>query len=300
MAIRTFWFEDGAGPLRHRRRHHLGLDARPASGPRPSSRPAACCAVASGDAAAMAGFGRGVTRSVRRLVLDRRRPRGRRQASVVALDHGLTVGDGVFETLKVVGGEPFAARRHLDRLAPLGRRPAACRAARPTTSCAAAMATVVAANGAGRGRLRLTVTGGLGPLGSDRGDRRTDGPRRGRRPARLGADRPRWSPSPWRRNERSARGRPQDHVLRRERRRPRRRARARRRRGDLRQHRAASCARAPARNVFVVLDGRLLTPPLSSGCLAGITRELVCEAGRRRRARRPAARGARGSATRPS
>jgi branched-chain amino acid aminotransferase len=30
-------------------------------------------------------------------------------------------------------------------------------------------------------------------------------------------------------------------------------------------------------NVFVVLGGRLSTPPLSSGCLAGVTRELVCE-----------------------
>src|SRR5690606_36162816 len=30
-------------------------------------------------------------------------------------------------------------------------------------------------------------------------------------------------------------------------------------------------------NIFVVVDGRLLTPPLSSGCLAGITRALVLE-----------------------
>jgi len=30
-------------------------------------------------------------------------------------------------------------------------------------------------------------------------------------------------------------------------------------------------------NVFVGLGGRLLTPPLSSGCLAGVTRELVLE-----------------------
>jgi branched-chain amino acid aminotransferase len=36
--------------------------------------------------------------------------------SVSALDHGLTVGDGVFETLKVANGQPFALRRHLDRL----------------------------------------------------------------------------------------------------------------------------------------------------------------------------------------
>jgi branched-chain amino acid aminotransferase len=31
-------------------------------------------------------------------------------------------------------------------------------------------------------------------------------------------------------------------------------------------------------NIFVGLDGRLFTPPLSAGCLAGITRELVLEA----------------------
>ena len=30
-------------------------------------------------------------------------------------------------------------------------------------------------------------------------------------------------------------------------------------------------------NVFVVVDGRLVTPPLSSGCLAGVTRDLVLE-----------------------
>jgi branched-chain amino acid aminotransferase len=30
-------------------------------------------------------------------------------------------------------------------------------------------------------------------------------------------------------------------------------------------------------NVFVVVGGKVLTPPLASGCLAGITRELVLE-----------------------
>ena len=30
-------------------------------------------------------------------------------------------------------------------------------------------------------------------------------------------------------------------------------------------------------NVFVGIGGRLLTPPLSSGCLAGVTRDLVLE-----------------------
>ena len=32
-------------------------------------------------------------------------------------------------------------------------------------------------------------------------------------------------------------------------------------------------------NIFVAIGGRLLTPPLSSGCLAGVTRELLLEAG---------------------
>ena len=31
-------------------------------------------------------------------------------------DHGLLVGDGIFETVRVYGGRPFAWRRHLDRL----------------------------------------------------------------------------------------------------------------------------------------------------------------------------------------
>ena len=44
------------------------------------------------------------------------------EAAVPAFDHGLTVGDGVFETLKVVDGKPFALRRHLARLSGPGVR----------------------------------------------------------------------------------------------------------------------------------------------------------------------------------
>ena len=38
-------------------------------------------------------------------------------------DHGLTVGDGVFETMKVVDGVPFALTRHLARLQQSVERP---------------------------------------------------------------------------------------------------------------------------------------------------------------------------------
>ena len=37
-------------------------------------------------------------------------------ARVSVFDHGLTVGDGVFETVKVAAGVPFALTRHLARL----------------------------------------------------------------------------------------------------------------------------------------------------------------------------------------
>ena len=36
--------------------------------------------------------------------------------AIVVTDHGLTVGDGVFEAIKVVDGRPFALTRHLERL----------------------------------------------------------------------------------------------------------------------------------------------------------------------------------------
>lgn len=37
-------------------------------------------------------------------------------ARLSVLDHGLTVGDGVFETVRVADGRPFALTRHLERL----------------------------------------------------------------------------------------------------------------------------------------------------------------------------------------
>ena len=40
-----------------------------------------------------------------------------RTASVSVFDHGFTVGDGIFETLRVTRGRPFALTRHLVRLA---------------------------------------------------------------------------------------------------------------------------------------------------------------------------------------
>ena len=49
------------------------------------------------------------------------------ESFVSVFDHGLTVGDGVFETAKVVDGTPFALTRHLRPAAELGARAGAAR-----------------------------------------------------------------------------------------------------------------------------------------------------------------------------
>ena len=86
---------------------------------------------------------------------------------VSPLDHGLVVGDGVFETLRVYGGVPFAWTRHLARLhaSAHGSRPRR----RPTpTSCAPRPTPCSRRNDLTEARLRITVTGGPAPPGSRR------------------------------------------------------------------------------------------------------------------------------------
>lgn len=195
-------------------------------------------------------------------------------ATVSAFDHGMTVGDGAFETLKVTGGAPFAISRHLRRLSRsldgLGLDP-------PLTDEAFArgVADLIAANGADRARLRITVTAGAGPLGSGRS---------GGAPTVLMALAP-LDPQPdttevvtvpWRRNEHSAVAGLKstsyaENVV----------ALARATEAGateaLMANTAGHLCEGTGSNVFVVVGGRLLTPPLRSGCLAGITRELLLE-----------------------
>ena len=89
------------------------------------------------------------------------------QAKVSVLDHGFTVADGVFETLLVLDGGVFARDLHLTRLA---KSAAGLGIALPdTTKLNSAIDQVLSAHKAmDFGRLRVTVTSGSGPLGSDR------------------------------------------------------------------------------------------------------------------------------------
>lgn len=193
-----------------------------------------------------------------------------------ALDHGVVVGDGVFETLKVVRGTPFAARRHLDRLRRSGR--ALGLAVPGDGALRRAMADVVAAgglDGAGGGKLRVMVTGGPGPLGTARGESPptvvvAGGPLAPARPVASVAL------VPWPRNERGALAGLKttsyaENV--------RALAAAVEAGADeaLFANLAGNACEGTGSNLVVALEGRLLTPPLSAGCLAGVTREILLE-----------------------
>ncbi len=194
-------------------------------------------------------------------------------AVVSALDHGLTVGDGVFETVKAVDGRPFAMDRHLVRLARSARglglpEPDQDLVRRATQA-------VLAADPVPLGRLRITYTGGVSPLSSERGaSRPTLVVAVGGVPQRP--DTTAVVTVPWTRNEKGALAGLKttsygENVV----------ALAR-----AHEHGASEALFGNTRgrlcegtgtNVFVVLDGEALTPPLASGCLDGITRRLVIE-----------------------
>ena len=194
-------------------------------------------------------------------------------ARVSVLDHGLTVGDGIFETVKAERGETFALTLHLERLT---------RSARglglpdpDLDEVRRACAAVLEANPAELGRLRITYTGGLSPLGSERGDA---GPslvvalgETSRRPDSTAV-----ITVPWTRNERSALAGLKttsyaENVV--------ALARAHERGASeaLFGNTVGQLCEGTGSNVFVVVDGRILTPPVASGCLAGITRALAVE-----------------------
>ncbi|OON82154.1 aminotransferase class IV [Streptomyces tsukubensis] len=198
----------------------------------------------------------------------------RDDAQVSVLDHGLTVGDGVFETVKAVAGEPFALTRHLDRLAASARGLGLPEPDRDEVrrGCAAVLE---AAGPLPLARLRITYTGGLSPLGSERGDAAPtlvvavgEAPRRPDTTAAVTV--------PWVRNERGAVSGLKttsyaENVV--------ALARAREQGASeaLFANTVGRLCEGTGSNVFVVLEGQIHTPALASGCLAGITRALTVE-----------------------
>lgn len=190
------------------------------------------------------------------------------QVSLSAFDRGLLTGFGVFETLRAYEGMPFAWTRHMRRLArsagilgmPLPDAEELRRAAR----------AVVQANGLADARLRVTLTGGTA---ADTGSGRTLVTAVPIEPVAASAD---VVIVPWPRNERGALTGVKSTSY---------------------AENACALAYATARgageavfanlrdelcegagsNVFLVEDGRVVTPPEATGCLPGVTRALVLE-----------------------
>jgi branched-chain amino acid aminotransferase len=206
-----------------------------------------------------------------RIWLDGRLYDDPRQATIAGTDHGLLVGDGVFETLKVTEQGAFAVHRHLNRMT---RSAAALGLPEPDHALIReAIDAVLQGRDFDRGKLRITYTGGRGPLGSEA----AYGP-----PTLIVALAPvPTAPplttivtAPWRRNEHGAltgvkstsyaenvrglgyateRGASEAIFL----------------------NTAGHVCEGTGTNIFLVFGDTIVTPPLSSGPLAGITRELI-------------------------
>jgi branched-chain amino acid aminotransferase len=211
----------------------------------------------------------------------------RDHAVVSVFDHGFLYGEGVYEVLRTYAGEPFLFGRHMRRL----RRSAEMMTLDVPLSndqIAVRIRETIAAAGLGEGReayVRLMVTRGVGELSYDPAactdptvviivKPHVDPPReayeRGVKAALVSIVRNHpgtVTPVIKSNNLLNSALAMQEAV----------RAGAfegimRNYQGDL-----AECTTA---NLFIVKDGRALTPPLDAGLLPGITREFVFEVGR--------------------
>lgn len=197
------------------------------------------------------------------------------EAVISVFDHGLVTGDGAFETIGVYDNMPFAITRHLERLS---RTVQGMRLGAPNlTVLAEAIYGLLERNSIGEGKLRITYTAGNAGLGSGR----VGGDPRVVMALESFAFQTASSPtkvvrSPWPRNERGvlaglkttsyaenvvaldyAQSLGGTEVI----------------FGNI----AGNLCEGSGSNIFYVVDGALHTPPLSSGCLAGVTRDLIVE-----------------------
>jgi branched-chain amino acid aminotransferase len=195
--------------------------------------------------------------------------------AVAVTDHGFTVGDGVFEAVKTLGGRPFALTRHLARLT---RSAAGLGLPAPDLDAVRRGVEAVLSDGSEDdpiGRLRITYTAGPHPMGSGRGG----GP-----PTLVVAysaiDVAPGSTAvvtvPWTRNEHGATAGLKttsyaENVI--------ALAHAAERGGTeaIFANTAGNLCEGTGSNVFYVVDDELRTPTLAAGCLAGVTRALVIE-----------------------
>lgn len=198
------------------------------------------------------------------------------EARIDPADRGFTLGDGLFETIRIKDGVPRHLPRHLDRL---GAGAGLLRLPLPydTAELTGAMATLIEATGVVDGVLRLTLSRGTGARGVL--------PPADARPTLLMTVAPAAHMTApvaaivarsTRRNEHSPLSRLKslnylDSILARQ--------EAAERGADeaLLLNAAGRLAESSVATLFLSIGGRLLTPPLADGALPGIRRALILE-----------------------
>lgn len=195
------------------------------------------------------------------------------ELNISPVDHGIVTGDGLFETLAAYNGKVFALTRHLARL-----KNSAQGMLMPTDFIEKiqwrdAIESLMAANGLQDARVRITVTTGEADLGSDRGSN-------GAWVMIAAGALPKQYPEgklavvPWPRNERGALSGYKTtsygenvkalHF-----------AKQKGANEALFLNLQGNVCEGTGTNVAWITKGKLFTPELSTGCLAGITRALV-------------------------
>ncbi len=193
--------------------------------------------------------------------------------AITVLDHGFTVGDGVFEAIKVVDNVPFALTRHLDRLATSAAGLGLPSPDQPLVR--KAVDDVLDGQSLTLGRIRMTYTAGISPLGSGRSTTE---------PTLVvvvteATPYPTTTKAvvvPWPRNERGALAGLKttsyaENVI------ALAYAEARDASEALFANTLGNLCEGTGTNVFCVFGDAVVTPPLSAGCLSGVTRNLVVE-----------------------
>ena len=197
------------------------------------------------------------------------------QARISVFDHGLVVGDGVFEMVLVRDGGPFLLERHLDRLLRSAGGLGIGVPARAEVESAVERVLASSTEPNLIARLRITWTAGPGPLATAR----DKGP--GSLVVALETV-PEAAPTsavaiaPWVRNERGALAGLKT-ISYAENARALAWASARGADEAVFANTRGQLCEGTGSNVFVVVGGQISTPPSSSGCLAGVTRDLLLE-----------------------
>lgn len=194
---------------------------------------------------------------------------------ISALDHGFTVGDGVFETIKVENGQPIFLSRHLKRLQQSADK---MQLRIPQTEELKMASYEVLSQPeimkVETGRLRITVSSGPSELGSSRGE--------GWTLVIVFATAKPWPPtakviiSDIVRNEHSPLAGAKttsyaENVL------ALKKAHEAGASEAILLNLAGNVSEGTGSNIFIVKNGTVITPPTSDGILAGITRDAVIE-----------------------